>query len=264
MSFLRTRWDQSARRLWYIVAFVHSRILSRRPKKTDEIRQSTGHRPAESPTTVVCTSRFPHPLTPIAGGDTPIASPTPISIQVRRPTILSPEDGYFLEGSGPFRVPRSLESPTYRPESIHVTLPPNQEDNRSDSPIIPPRPVSRYSGRSSSQHSVYRPQSQYSVYRPQSQYSHSNRSHLDGAEAAARGYLHGPPSSGPSSPAPYLRPPSIAGSVPSRVYRAPRPTTRVPRPPPMKAASPRRTGLVNPPSALKNVRNTPPVLPQPE
>ena len=261
MSFLRKRWDQSARRLWYIFALVRSRILPQRPKKRDEIRRSTEHRAAKPPTTVVCASRFP-----LAGGDTPIASPTPISIQIRRPHIISPGDAvresnegrghlsvdnYFLEGSG--AISRSPESPAFHhePEPIHPPL--YQEDHIS--PIIPSRPISQYSGRS---RSICRPQSQYSI-RPPSQYSY--RSHLNGAEAAARGYLNGPPR---SSPTPSIRPGSIANSVSSRVYRASRPTTRVRRPSSMRNTSRRRVRSLTPTSTRKSVHNAPPKLPRPE
>ena len=78
--------------LWWIWAFVRSRSSSQRPKKGDEDRRSTECRPAKSPPTVICASRSPSPLTPIAGDGTPIVSPTPISIQVRQPTILNLAD----------------------------------------------------------------------------------------------------------------------------------------------------------------------------
>ena len=78
--------------LWWIWAFVRSRSSSQRPKKGDEDRRSTECRPAKSPPTVICASRSPSPLTPIAGDGTPIVSPTPISIQVHQPTILNLAD----------------------------------------------------------------------------------------------------------------------------------------------------------------------------
>ena len=274
LSFFRKRWDQSARRLWCIFAFMRSRILSQRPKKRDEIRRSTEHRPVKSPTAVVCASRFPPPLTPIAGGDVPITSPTHLS--VRRPTIPIPGDaayesnensslfgvdGYFLEGSGP--ITRSPDSPTshHEPEAIHTVLPLRQEDHDHHSPVFPPRPISQYSGRSGSQHSVYRPQSQYSIHPPS---HYSNRSHLNGAEAAARGYLDAPPPPRPSSPAPSVRSGSLTGSVASRVYYASRPTTRVRRPSAMRNMSRRGVRSPTPASARSSVHDVLPEPPQPE
>jgi hypothetical protein len=158
---------------------------------------------------MICGSRLPPPNprtlthgtdrappiqpTSIPGGDTPITSPTPAPIRVRRSTILGPEahenhshehlgiDGYFLAESGP--ISRSLDSPTRHHESepIHVAAPPHREDHASSDPVTPSlstsQPLSVYS---------YRPDSQYSAHRAPSQYSH--HSHLDGAEAAARGY----------------------------------------------------------------------------
>ena len=269
ITLFRKRWDQSTRRLWYIFAFVRSRILPRSPKKKDEIRRNVEYRPAKPPTTVICASKFPPTLSPIAGGDTPIASPKPISIQVRQATILSPGDavhephdgpsrgfldvnGYFLEGSSP--ISRSPDSPT---------LPPHQEDYDSHPPVTPSRPISQYSGRSTSQHSIYFPQSQFST-RPQSR--HSYYSHLSGAEAAARGYVHAPPPPlpGRSSPVQSIRQGSIAGSVASRVYHAPRPTTRVVRPSPMRNTSNRRPRSSTPASHRQSVHDPPPERPRPE
>ena len=186
ITFFRKRWDQSTHRLWYIFAFVRSRILPRSPKKGGETRRNVEYRPAKPPTTVICASKLPPPLTPIPGGDTPI-SPTPISIEVRHPTILSPRDAapephdgpsrgflsvdtYHLEGSRP--ISRSPDSPTFHqePESIDGVSPTHQEGHDSHSPVIPCRPISLNSGRSASQQSVYLPQSQYST-RPPSQHS---------------------------------------------------------------------------------------------
>lgn len=75
MAFSRERWDLSTRRLWYIFAFIGSRILPQRPKKGDETRRNIEHRPTKPSTTVICTSRFP-PLAPTitptaSGGDSP-------------------------------------------------------------------------------------------------------------------------------------------------------------------------------------------------
>ena len=272
ITFFHKRWDQSTRRLWYIFALVRSRILPRSPKERNEIRKSVEYRPVKPPTTVICASKLPPPLTPIPGGDTPIASPTPISIQVRHPTISSPRDavyeshdgpsrgfldvdGYFLEGSGP--ISRSPDSPTFHhePEHIHVALPPHQEDYDSYSPVIPSRPISQYSAGSGSQYETYRPQSQFSV-RPPSQYS--NRSHLNGAEAAALGYLNAPPLPRRSSPAPSIR------SVSSHVYRASRPKTRVARPSPMRNTSKHRARSSTPASPRHSVHDVPPEPPQPD
>jgi hypothetical protein len=78
--------------MWYIIAFLRSRFLPRLQK--DGIRRCSQSRLAKpSTTTMICTSRFPPASTPIVDGDTPvIAPPTPILVQVRRPTILNPED----------------------------------------------------------------------------------------------------------------------------------------------------------------------------
>jgi len=279
ITFFHKRWDQSTCRLWDIFALVRSRILPRGPKKGDETRRNLEPRPARPPTTVICASRFHHPLTPIPGGDTPtIASPAPISIQVRQATVLSPGgtiyetnddpnrgfldvDSSFLEGSGP--ISRSPDSPTFHhePESIHIASPTDQEDYDSHRPVMPSRPISQYSARSGSQYSVYRPQSQYSIHPPS---QHSNHSHLSGAEAAARGFLNAPPHPRRSSPAPSIRPGSIANSVSSRVYRASRPTTRVARPSPMRNTSKRRPRSSTPASPRQKVHDPPLELPQVE
>ena len=169
VSFFRKRWDRSTRRLWCILSFLYSRISSRRQKKRDEIRR-----------TIV--------------GDAPIiVAPRPISIQARRPTTSSNEeslsyatpddhntrhrgvDGYFLEEGR--QVSRSPDSAGHHDESesTHAVLPPNREDLTSDSPVIPSRPTAY----------------------PPSRYSYRSPTHLDGAEAAARGYLHAPPSPRP-------------------------------------------------------------------
>ena len=280
ITFFRKRWDQSTRRLWYIFALIRSRVFPKSPKRRDEIRRNVEPRLAKPPTTVICASRFPPPLTPIVGGDTPIASPIPVSIQIRQPTILNPDetvnevqenpsggylgvDGYFLAGSGP--ISRSLESPTYHhePESIDVGPPLHQEDHDNNSPVIPSRPTSQYFSRPALQYPGYRPPSEISQ-RPPSQYSARSAQNLNGAEVAARGYLNGPPSSRCSSPALSVRPPSFTGSVASHVYRASRPATRVPRRSPMRNRSQRRTRPPTPASAHHSVHNAPPELPRPE
>ena len=271
ISVLRKRWDQSTRRLWYIFAFLRSRFLPPHPKKRGEIRRSLESRPEKPPATVICASRLPPPLTPIAGGDTPIiTSPTPISIQVRKPTILNSEDpdalyetqenysndhlgvdGYHLEGSG--TISRSHNSAGHHDENEYISITVPQEDFTSNSPVMPSLPISRppsqYSYRQP-HHAGYHPQ------RPASVYSYRSASHLNGAEAAARGYLHAPPSPRPSSPAHSLRP-SIAGSVTSQVYRASRPTTRVRVPSPMRNVS-RPRGRS---SARQSVHEVPPEVP---
>ena len=287
VSFFRQKWDQSARRLWYIFGFLRSRILSRRSKR-NEIRPSIERRPPKPSTTVVCASRLPpssrivthgtsrappsSQLTPIPGGDTPIASPAPIPIQVRHPTIRSDTidethenyshehldvNGYLLADSGP--ISRGPDPPTHHdePESIQDVLHPHGDDHAPSNPVIPSLPASR----PLSQYS-YRPDSQRSAYRPPSQYSY--RSHLSGAEAAARGYV--PPSPVSSSPALSIsvRPPSVAGSTTSQVYRASRPTTRVPRPSPVRSRSRRGAGSSTPASPCPSVHNALPEPPQPE
>ena len=286
-SFFHKRWDQSARMLWYIFAFVRSRILSQRPKKRDQIRRNIEHRPDKPPTTVICASQFPHALSPIAGGDTPIASPIPI--QVRHPTIPSQPDAvhethenrsnehldvdnYLLKESRP--ISRSPDSASHRePEHIHAVLSSPREDGVYNPPVIPSRPPSGYSHRPTSQYQGSRPQSQYSGHRPPSQYSHPPPSHhsyrspeyLSGAEAAARGYHNTRlPSTRSPSPAVTTRPPSITPSVASHVYRASRPTSRVQRPLPMRNASRQRARSSTPASTRQSMYGAPPDLPRPE
>ena len=167
-SFFRKRWGQTTRVLWCIFMFARSRILPQHPKRNDGIRRrSIEYQPATPPTTVICASRFPPPLTQIAGGDIPIISPTPI--QIRQPTILNPEDtiyetqenysneqlgadGYLLEGSGLTSRSVNLADHHDEPEPTHV--------------VIPSRPPSQYSYRSTSRHSVHHPTSQYSSRPP--------------------------------------------------------------------------------------------------
>ena len=282
VSFFAKQWSQSTRRLWYIFALLRSRFSPRYPKKSEGSRRRTEPRPAKpSPTTVICASRLPHPpLTPIAGGDTPIiASPAPISIAVRQPTILNPEDiidesyengsaghlgidNYFLEESGP--LSRSHDSANYHrePEHIHGVLPPNPEEFTSNSPISRPsswhsyRPGSHYAG----YHQGNRPLSQYS-YGPRSERSFHPHSSANGAEAAARGYLPAALSTRPPSPSLSVRPPSIAGSVASHVYRASRPSGRVRRPSPMSNAPRRRDKSQTPSSVRQSVHEPTPDVP---
>lgn len=223
VSFFRKRWDRSTRRLWCILSFSCSRLSSRRPKKRDEIRRSVESRSANPPATVICVSRLPPPLTPIAGDAPIIAAPRPISIQARQPTTSSNEDslsyatpddhntrhrgvdGCFLEEGR--QVSRSPDSAGHhdKSESTHAVLPPNREDLTSDSPVVPSRPTAY----------------------PPSRYSYRSPPHLDSAEVAVRGYLHAPPSPRPSSPGLSVHPPSITGSVTSQTDRTPRLVTRV-------------------------------------
>ena len=280
VSFFRKRWDQSIRGLWLIFALLRSRFSPRRPKKRDEIRRNIESRPAKPSAAVICASRLPPPLTPIAGGDTPIASPTPISIQVRHPTILNTEDtlyetrenqstehlgvnSYFLEESGSISRSPDSAGQHHEPEPIHAVMSPHREVHTSYHPyppVIPSRPHSQYSHRPPSQYSVHRPPSQYS-HRPASQYSYRSPPNVSGAEAAARGYLHAPPSTRPSSPALSIHPPSVAGSDASHVYRASRPTTRVRRPSPMRNTSQRRARSSTPASTRQSVHDPPPPVP---
>ena len=272
LSLFRQRLDQSTSGLWYIFAFLRSRLSPPHPKKKDDIRRDTEFLPTHPPTTVICASRMPPQLTPIAGGNTPvIASPTPI-FRIRGATILDSEDllheppevysndhlgvdGSYLDGSG--TISRLHSSPRHRDdhEYIHPIPPQNREDSTPNSPVMPPRPVSRPH---SWHHPAYRPRSQPQHARPPSAYSFRSPSHLNGAEVAARGYLHAPPSPKPSSLAP-TRPPSVAGST--YVYRAPTPTPRVRRPSPMRNMSQRTD---RPPTLIsigQNVLEVPPDVP---
>jgi len=259
VSFFRKRWDQSTRRLWYIFAFLRSRLLPPRPEKRGEIRRSVESRPENPPTvTVICASRLPPPaLSPIVGGDTPMIT-SPIPIQIRKPTDPNfegplPEtqenytnehlgvDGYHLEGTG--TISRSHNSAGHRDENEYnnIIVPQSRDDLTSNSPVIHSLPVSRPPSQNSYRqphHAGYPPPSQY-PQRPASAYSHRSASYLNGAEATVRGYPHAPSSPRPS-PAHSLRPSSIAGSVTSQVYHASRPTTRVPLPSPMRNVSRRR------------------------
>ena len=268
VSFFRKRWDQSTRGLWYIFAFLRSRYSSQQEKKGDKIRRNLEPRPPNPPTTVICASRLPPSLTPIAGGDTPvITSPTPIPINIRKPTILDHEDplyeaqenystdhlgvdNYYLEGSGTISRSHNPASHRNEREYTRIILSPGQEDSSSNSPVIPSLPASR----PPSQYAGYRPPSQYS-YRPPSEHSYRSAPHLNGAESAARGYLHGPPR--PPSPTLSVRAPSVAGSV---THRPSRPTTRV-RIPSLRNTSRRRGGSSTPASARQSIYEGPPEAP---
>lgn len=257
VSFFNEKWGQTTRRLWYIFAFLRSRFSSRQQKKGAEIRRGVEPRPVNPPTTAICASRLPPTtLTPIVSGDTPvISSRTPVSIQVRKATILDPEDplyetqedhspdhlgvdGHHPEGSSAISRSHNPTGHHGEYEYAHATLPQGREDPTSSSLVIPSRPNSR-------------PPSRHS-HRPPSEYSYRSPSYLTGAEAAAQGYLHGPPSPGPSS---------VAGSVASQVYRAPRPTTRVRMPSPMRNTSRRRARPATPVSGHQSVHEVPPEVP---
>ena len=291
VSLFHKRWDHLARKLWHIFSIFRSRFSSRHPKRADDVRRRTRPRSEKpSPTTAICASRLPPRSPPIVGGDSPvIPSPSPISIEVRQPTILNPEDileesresnterldadGYFLGGSRQISGSPDFTGYHDEPDPIRVVLPSDPGDSTSTSPVTPSRPnsrpSSRYSYRPPSQYAAfgpgYRPESQYS-HPPPSEYSYHSPSNLNGAESAARGYLPERPSPRPSSPALSVRTPSVAGSVTSRVYRASRPITRVRRPSPMTNA-PRRSPT--PASVRQSVHETHtdgpvPELPQPE
>jgi hypothetical protein len=287
VSFLRKRWDRSTRGLLYLLALFRLRSSSRHPagKRNKTCRNIESRSAKPGSTAVICASRLPPPLTPIAGGDSPvIASPSPISIQVRQPTILNhgdnleesnendtdrlDVDGYFLGGSRPISRTPGFTGYSDEPDPIHVVLPLNQEDSTSSSPVIPSRPnsrlSSRYSLRPASQyrgcHPGYWPESQYS-HRPPSERSYHSPPSLNGAESAARGYLSERPSPRPSSPALSARAPSFAGSVASRVYRASRPTTRVRRPSPMTNVPRREYRSPTPVSVRRGAHETYPDVP---
>ena len=291
VSFFRKRWNQSTRRLWYIFAFLRSRFSSRHPKKRSEIRRNLESRPVKpSPTTVICASRFPPPLTPIIGGDTPVIAsptqfrdtpspeldaefqptPTTFSFEVRQPTMLTSEnspgeshenstghlyaDGYFLGGSRPIS-----RSPGYHDEPEPIDeFPLQNQEFTSNSPVTPSQSISRSSSRNSHNptwqypefHTGNRPRSRHQP----SEHSFCSRSNLDGAEAAARGYL--PRARPPSLLS--VRPPSVASSVASHVYRASRPAGRVRRPSPMSNAPRRRDRSQTPTSARQSVHGAPP------
>ena len=278
VSFFRTRWAQSTRRLWSILTYLRSRSLSRYPKERDKLLRSNKPRPVNpSPTTVICASRLPPPLTPIVGDEAPvIASPTHISIEVRQPTILTSEsspgqshenstghlntDGYFLGGSRPLSRSPGCHDEL---EPIDEFPPQSREGFTSSSPVTPSRTTSRSSSRIS-----HNPVWQYAPelrtgYRPwsrrqPSEHSSCSLSNLDGAEAAAREYLPRALSPRPPSLALSVRPPSDASSVASHVHRASRPAGRVRRPSPMSNAPRRRDRSQTPTSARQSVHGAPP------
>ena len=273
---LHRRWDQMARRLWYIFGFLRSRSLPRHPERRDEIRPSVERRSTKSnpspATAVICASRLPPPLTPIPGGDTPLVideSPT-IPIAVRGPTTddtrqeyngndsadHSDVDNYMLLESKPLsRSPDSVRLHD-EPEPIEDVLSQNPEDSTSNSPAtVSPsnsRPPSR-SHRPASPHTEHRlgylPGPQYS-HRPPSESAHHPLPYLNGAEAAASGSLLVPPTQS-------TRPPSIASSVSSRVYSASKPFTPLRTPYPITDAPRRKNRSSTPASARRRVHEAP-------
>ena len=269
VSVFRKRWGQSTRRLWYIFAFVRSHISPQSPKERKETRRNVEHRPAMPPTTVVCASRLPPPLTSIPGDDNPIALSTPTipsdtvyDTHVNRGGEQSGTDDYFPEESRP--ISRSPDPAGHHddPEPVHVVLPRHQVRRTSNPLVTLSRPTSQCSHRPASQDSVHRPPSQCSSRKP-SQHSYRSPLDLNGVEAVARGYLNAPPSSTSSSPAPPVHPPSVTGSIGSPVNRASRPTTRVPGPSSIRNASQRRARSSTPASARQSVHSVPSELPQP-
>ena len=176
VPFLRRRWDQLARRLWYIFSFVRSRFSSRHPKG-DVIRRNIESRPANPPPAVICASRLP----PGDSGTPVIASPGPISTQVRQPTI--PNDGDSLtyatpedqttehQGVGDYHLEEgrqvSSDSASHHDEHERalVVVPQDRKGFASNSPVTPSRPASRRP----SQHSYHQPHC--AGYPPTSQYS---------------------------------------------------------------------------------------------
>jgi len=247
---------KSIRGLWHIFALLRSRFSSRCPKERDENRRNFESRPAKPPTAVIYTSRLPQ-LTSIADDDAPaIVSPTPISIQIRQPTILNIEDTLY-ETHENHGTEQLGADDRFLGESRPVSRSPDSighhhEPHTSHTPGILSRPHSQHSHCPPSQYPIHRPSSQYS-HRSASQYSYHSPPNPNGAQAAARGYLHAPPSTRPSSPALSIPPPSVAGSDTSHVYRDSRPTTRVRRSPPMRNTSQRRARSSTPASARRSV-----------
>jgi len=180
VSFLHRRWDQSTRRLWYILSFVRS---SRHPKG-DATRRSTEPRPASPPPTVICASRLPRD----DSGTPVITSPGPISAQVLHPTIPSDGDSTSYtthedqnteqQGTNFLEEGRQVSSDPVghrdEREYTHVIVPQGREGFTSNSSATPSRSASRRLSQHSSRQphrAGYPPQSQYSqpppsTYRP--------------------------------------------------------------------------------------------------
>jgi len=258
VSFFHNRWDQSTRRLWCIFAFVRSCILSRRPKKKgDEILRNVECRRPKSPTTVICASRFPPPLIPIAGGDTPITSPTRVYQRRTSDTVYETHENYGREHldadpDGGRPILGTLDSAGYQnePGSTHVALSPHQEDLAS--PVIHSRPT------------LHHPYRSASAFHPPSQSPYHSPPDLDGAEAAAREYIDGSQSPRCSSPVASVYPPSIAARGAPHVYRASRPFSQARRFQQMRNTPRRRVGFSTLAPIHQDVRYAPPELPQPE
>ena len=281
---LHRRWDQMARRLWYIFGFLRSRFLPRHPDRRDRIRpsverRSTKSNPSPARATVICASRLPPPLTPIPGGDTPLVideSPT-IPIAVRGPTIddtfqgyhennsadQSDVDSYMLSGSRPISGSSDVAPHYDEPDSAEEVSSQNREESISNSPAVVSPNNSRlpsWSHRPASLRSEsrlgYRSGPQY-PHRPPLESAHHSLPHLNGAEAAARGSLLAPPLSGHPSSAQPTRTPSIASSTSARVYSAPRPSTPVRMPRPITDLPTRRDRSSTPASTRRRVHETP-------
>lgn len=232
VSFFRKQWNRSARKLWYILALLHSRFSSRRSKK-DEVLRSIESGPTKlNSTSVICASQFPPTITPIDVGDSSlVASPEPVTIRIDKSTILDAEDslyesnwdqksdgadadadGHLFGRSGSISRSLDFSGDHGEPEPIRGLPPPNRRRFPPSSPVVfsPPslRPPSQYSHHPASK----RAGSQCS-HRPQSEYSHRSSRNSNGSEAAARGYHFELPSPRPPSPAVSACPPTIVGSV---------------------------------------------------
>ena len=258
VSFLRTRWGRTTRRLWYIFVLLRLRFSSKCPTKADNIRRGIERRPTKpNPTAVICASRLPHrPPSLESDNETP-------SIGIHRPTVDDIDDrhGYHMNSradhlldannllpgrSQPISGPSNAVTYHEEPDTIDAPLVPNREDST--------RPNSPGSGSSSPYHG----EPQY-PRRLTPGYSHRSPPDLDGAELAACGYLP----SWPSASAQIFRPRSVAGSDSPHVYHASRPTTPVQRPYPMTNSPRRRNRSVTPASARRSAYEAPPDVPRP-
>lgn len=237
-SFFRRRWDRSTRKLLYVLALLRSRFSPRHPKKRNDASRDIESRSTKpSPTTVICASRLPPLFTPIAGfDDTPIiSSPSSISIKVRQPTVLDPEDTLAESHKGDNTDHQDVDR-YFQMESRSISGSLNFASHHNE---------------------------------PDPTYSYRPSPNLNGAESAARGYLPENPSPRPSSPALSARTLSVTGSVAPRVYRASRPTTRVRRPSPMISVPRRGDRSTTPTSVRQGMHGTHPDVsvpkfPQPE
>ena len=282
---LHRRWDQMARRLWYIFGFLRSRFLPRHPERRDGIcpsvkRRSTKSNP--SPATVICASRFPPPLTSITSGDAPLVadeSPT-IPIAIRGPTVDDTPQGYnsadhsdvgnyMLSGSSPISRSPNIAPHCDEPDSIEEVSSQNRGEptpnysatvlpNNSRPPSRSHRPVSPHG----EYHLGYRPGSPYSHHSP-SESTHHSLPYPNSAEGAASGSHLAPPLPGPPSSVRSTRTPSIASSVSSRVYSAPRPSTPLRTPYPITDPPRRRNRSPSPASTRRRVHGSPLGAPEP-